>query len=141
MTIYFDFIGGRLIGHILRLYLYIPSALICMLLLVNLGIPVNKNTLAYAFPRVIYWPSTEPSIERCTCVNKRKNSGGRWALENNITRCLSGSSRLETVGDRMPAWEPACRLRALRPSVTHGWATQPRCERRTAMVEKELGSI
>ena len=23
----------------------------------------------------------------------------------------------------MPKWEPACRLRALRPSVTHGWAT------------------
>ena len=28
---------------------------------------------------VIYWPSTEPSIKWCTCVNKRKNSrsGGR----------------------------------------------------------------
>ena len=23
---------------------------------------------------VTYWPSTEPSIKRCTCVNKRKNS-------------------------------------------------------------------
>ena len=33
---------------------------------------------------VIYWPSTEPSIKRCTCVNKRKNSGSRWTLENNI---------------------------------------------------------
>ena len=70
---------------------------------------------------VIYWPSTEPSIKRFTCVNKQKNSGSRWVLENNITRC---PGRFESVGDRMPVWEPACRLRALRPSVTHGWATQ-----------------
>ena len=27
---------------------------------------------------VIDWPSTEPSIKGCTCVNKRKNSGSRW---------------------------------------------------------------
>ena len=33
------------------------------------------------------WPSTEPSIKRCTCVNKWKNSGSRRTLENNITRC------------------------------------------------------
>ena len=45
---------------------------------------------------VIYWPSTQPSIKRGTCVNKRKNSGSRWALENNITRCPGGSSQLET---------------------------------------------
>ena len=30
--------------------------------------------------------------------------------------------RFEPVGDRMPKWEPVCRLRTLRPSVTHGWA-------------------
>ena len=35
---------------------------------------------------VIYWPLTEPSIKRCTCVNKRKNSGSRWTLGNDITR-------------------------------------------------------
>ena len=35
---------------------------------------------------VIYWPSTEPSIKRCTCVNKRTNSGSRCTLNNNITR-------------------------------------------------------
>ena len=49
---------------------------------------------------VIYWPSTEPSIKRCTCVNKWKNSGSRWTLENNITRCLGGSSQLETGWQR-----------------------------------------
>ena len=58
---------------------------------------------------VIYWPSTEPSIKRCTCVNKRKKSGSRRTLENNITRCPGW---FESLGDRMPAWEPACRLRA-----------------------------
>ena len=26
---------------------------------------------------VTYWPSTEPSIKRCTCVNKQRNSGNR----------------------------------------------------------------
>ena len=36
-------------------------------------------TIAAASPlrfsqSVTYWPSTEPSIKRCTCVNKRKNS-------------------------------------------------------------------
>ena len=45
---------------------------------------------------VIYWPSTEPSIKRYTCVNKRKNSRSRWTIENNITRCPGGSSQLET---------------------------------------------
>ena len=36
---------------------------------------------------VIYWPSTEPSIKRCTCVNKRKNSetGASSRRYRNIT--------------------------------------------------------
>ena len=38
-------------------------------------------------PNVIYWPSTKPSIKRCTCVNKQRNSGSRWASDNYITRC------------------------------------------------------
>ena len=85
---------------------------------------------------VIYWPSTEPSIKRCTCVNKRKNSGSKWTFDNDITRF---PGRFESVGDGMPAaWEPACRLSDMQPSVTHGWATQPRWERRAAMVEGEL---
>ena len=64
---------------------------------------------------VIYWPSTEPSIKRCICENKRKNrnrclrskiseyhldlwtwlnsvqkrtpTGSRWMTNNYITRC------------------------------------------------------
>ena len=76
---------------------------------------------------VTYWPSTEPSIKRCTCVNKRKNSGSRRTLDNNITRCPDGLSQSETGCQRE---EPACRLRALRPSVTHGWATQAKMRKK-----------
>ena len=36
----------------------------------------------------------------------------------------------------MQAWEQACWLRALRPSVTHGSATQPKWGRSAAMVER-----
>ena len=36
---------------------------------------------------VIYWPLTESSIKRSTCVNKRRNSGSRWTSDNYITRC------------------------------------------------------
>ena len=35
---------------------------------------------------VIYWPSAEPSIKRCTYVNKRRNNGSRCMLDNYITR-------------------------------------------------------
>ena len=85
---------------------------------------------------VIYWPSTEPLIKRCTCVNKRKNSGNRWALDNNITRCPDGSRQLETgcqhenqLADRGlcgPQW----------PTVEQ---PKPRWERSAAMVGEELG--
>ena len=48
--------------------------------------PTTKNAdLTFISLSVIYWPSTEASIKRCTCVSK--NSGSKWALENNIIRC------------------------------------------------------
>ena len=76
---------------------------------------------------VIYWPSTEPSIKRCTCVNKRKNSGSRWTLDDDITRC---PVRFELVGDRMPAeWEPAPDT-GLGPTMLHGWATQAKMRKK-----------
>ena len=56
-----------------------------------------------------YWPSTEPSIKRFTCVNKRKNSGSWWTQENYITRCLR---RFEPVG---VSWRQDAELRA------NGW--------------------
>ena len=49
---------------------------------------MNKSCLLlHRHPPVIYWPSTEPSIKRCTCINKQRNSGSRWAWDNYITRC------------------------------------------------------
>ena len=69
---------------------------------------------------VIHWPSTEPSIKRCTCVNKQKNSGSRWTLENNITRCRGGSSQLE-IGCRSGN---LLQTEGFGPLVTPGWATQ-----------------
>ena len=38
--------------------------------------------------------------------------------------------RFESVGDRMPKWEPACRLRVLRPSVTRCIATQAKMRKK-----------
>ena len=46
----------------------------------KIGIGIGK------LENVIYWPSTEPSIKRCTCVNKRKNSRSWWTSNKNITR-------------------------------------------------------
>ena len=82
---------------------------------------------------VIYWPSTEPSVKRCPCVNKRKNSGSRWVLGNNISRCPGGSSSVETG---MPKWEPAGRLRALGPQWLTVEQPQPRWRWSVTMVNR-----
>ena len=91
--------------------------------------PRSPGALANTQP-VIYWPSTEPSIKRCTCVNKRKNSGSRWTLESNITRCPDGSRQSETGCQS----ESQLQIEGFGPSVTHGWATQPRWGRSAAMI-------
>ena len=70
----------------------------------------------------------------------RTPTGSRWATNKNINCC---HWRLESVavpvGDRMPAeWEPALD-RGLGPSVTHGWAAQPECERSAARVRRTWG--
>ena len=86
-------------------------------------------------PSVIYWLLTEPSIKRCTCVNKRKNSGSRWMLDNNITTCPDGSSQLETgcQSENQPQTD------GLGPSVTHGWATQVKMRKKCCYGQKNLG--
>ena len=85
---------------------------------------------------VIYWPSTEPSIKRCTCVNKRKNSRSRCTLENNITRCPGGSSQLET-GFRS---ENQLQTEGFGPLVTPGRATQAKMRKKSCYGrEKSLG--
>ena len=60
----------------------------------------RMTRIAYIYSRlprthsVIYWPSTEPSIKRCTCVNKLKKSGSRWTLRKNIDRVPVAISQL-----------------------------------------------
>ena len=75
---------------------------------------------------VIYWPSTKSSIKRCTCVNKQKNSGSRWTLDNNITRCPDGSSQVAT-GCRS---ENQLQAEDFGPSVTHGLATKTKMRKK-----------
>ena len=87
----------------------------------SLQITAHNNAIS-----VIYWPSTEQLIERCTCVNKQKNSGGRWALENNITRCPGSLSQLET-GCRS---ENQLQTEGFGLLVTLGWATQAKMRKK-----------
>ena len=81
----------------------------------------------------IYWPSTEPSIKRCTCVNKWKKSRSRWALGKNIGRCSQGrrgSRRQECQSENQLAdWG----LWPQRPPVEQ---PKPRCGRSAAMVKR-----
>ena len=83
---------------------------------------------------VIYWPSTEPSIKRYTYVNKQKNSGSRWALNNNITRCTDSSSQL---GIRCRS-ESQRQTEGFGLSVTHGWATPAKMKKKCCYGQKNL---
>ena len=95
----------------------------------------GSETLS-AWCSVIYWLSTEPSIKRCTCVNKRKNSESRWTLENNITRCPGGSSQLETECQSENQWQ----TEGFGPLVTPGWATLAKMRKKCCSgQEKNLG--
>ena len=85
---------------------------------------------------VIYWPSTEPSIKRCTCVNKRRNSGSRYTWYNYITMChrrLGSVSILVGVG---VSWGTRCQRKNQWPTVEQ---PQPRWGRSAAMVRRTLG--
>ena len=88
---------------------------------------------------VIYWPSTELSIKRCTCVNKRRNSGSWCTLDNYITRC---HRRLGAIPVGV-SWREDVELRASGRQMALGsqWPTveQPRWERSAAMVRRTLG--
>ena len=64
----------------------------CWYILMMVLMKSVKLTVLTNITYVIYWPSTELSTKRCICVNKRKNSGSRWALDNYITRYPDGSS-------------------------------------------------
>ena len=70
----------------------------------------------------------------------RTPTGSRWTWDNYITRSHRRLGWVAVpVGDRIPVeWEPAPD-RGLGPSVTHGWAAQPGCERSAAIVRRTLG--
>ena len=89
--------------------------------------------------RVTYWPSTEPSIKRYTCVNKRKNGGSGWMSNKNINRTstawVGASWSWSQLGTRSRI-ENQRQTEGFGPSVTHGWATKPRWGRSVAMDER-----
>ena len=88
---------------------------------------------------MLYWPSTELSIKRCTCVNKRKNSGRRCTLNNNITRCTDGSRQLKTRC-RSESQRQTAADSGFGPSVTYGWATPAKMKRKKCCYgQKNLG--
>ena len=75
---------------------------------------------------VIYWPSTEPSIKRCICVNKRKNSGSRCQM-------VRVSWRQDASGVRISSRQRACG-----PQWPMVEQTQPRWGRSAAIVVRRI---
>ena len=86
------------------------------------------------------WPSTEPSIKRCTSVNKRKNSGSRWTWNKNITRTRTAwcSWSWSQLGTRYPS-ESQQQTEGFGPSVTHSWATPAKMRKKCCSGQKNLG--
>ena len=108
----------------------------------NQTILLNKHDQYLSI--VTYWPSTELSTKRCTCVNTRKNSGSRWMSDNIINRC---PGRFETVGANWSHLgtryrsESQWQTEGFGPSVTHGWATPAKMRKKCCYGQKNLGSI
>ena len=88
-------------------------------------------------------PNTQKMVLDTALLNNQPNTVRmKSKLYNQVQQTAWVSQfqlELESVGDRMPAeWEPAPE-KGLGPSVTHGWAAQPGCERSAAMVRRTLG--
>ena len=80
---------------------------------------------------VIYWPLTEPSIKRCTCVNKRKKKRKQVGVMKEYRQLLAA---VELVGDRKASLQTkSCDLQ--RPPVEQ---PQPRCGRSAAIVRRRI---
>ena len=80
----------------------------------------------------------------------RTPTGSKRMSDNYITRChrrlglVSARSvkfrlQLESVGDKMPAWELACRQRTCDPQWPTIEQPKPECGRSAAMVRRTLG--
>ena len=89
---------------------------------------------------VTYWPSTKPSIKRCTCVNKWMNSGSRWVSNKNITRTQMAwvSWSWSQLGTRCRS-ESQRQTEGFEPSVTHGWATPAKMRKKCCYGQKNFG--
>ena len=59
-----------------------------------------------------------------------------WKQVDVMKEYKQGADGCRSIETGMPVWEPACRLRALRPSVTHGWATPAKIRNSAAMVKR-----
>ena len=101
-----------------------------------------KNVFYLRFrDAVTYWPSTGPSIKRCTCVNKRKNSRARWVSNKNITR-----TQTAWVSWKWSQLVTRCRIEnqqteGFGPSVTHGWAALAKMRKKCCDDQKNFESI
>ena len=84
---------------------------------------------------VTYWPLTKPSIKRCTCVNKWKNSGSRWVLNKNITRAQTAWASWGQDAEVRASG----RQRALGPQWPTVEQPQPRWGKSAAMVRRTWG--
>ena len=103
---------------------------------------LTSFSLAILWEHVTYWPSTELSIKRCTCINKRRNSRSRWVWDNYITRC---HRRLGSVPVGVGvSWRQNAELRASGRQRTLGlqWPTvkQPSQDAKEVLLwSEELG--
>ena len=91
---------------------------------------------------VTYWPSIEPSIKRCTSVNKRKNSGSACASNKNTIRTQTAwvSWGWSQLGTRCRI-ESQLQREGFGSSVTLGWATTAKMRKKCCYGQKNLGSI
>ncbi len=101
-----------------------------------------KPSLEISDDTVTYGPSTKPSIKRCTHVNKRRNNGIRWTLDNYITRCQRrlGSVAVGVSWGQDAELRASGRQRALGPQ----WPTveQPSLDKEEVLLwSEELGSM
>ena len=81
---------------------------------------------------VSYWPSTEPSIKRCTCLNKRNQVG----VKQKYNQDTDGLSQLEIGCQRS---ENQLQTEGLSPQWPSVEQPRPRWGRSAAMVRRTLG--
>ena len=99
---------------------------------------VNKNStcgiLKYKNGMIVtYWPSTEPSIKRCTCAKKRKLVDIKQKYNQNTVDLSQLETRWRSESQRQ--------TEGFGHSVTHGWATAAKMGKTCFYGQKNLGSI